>query len=50
MNYSFRLFQGLEVDYSMESHAKDHERFINVARYAKLNVAEGMGRVSCFGW
>ena len=26
--------QGLEVDYSMESHARDHERFINVARYA----------------
>ncbi|XP_044184394.1 small G protein signaling modulator 3-like isoform X3 [Acropora millepora] len=24
--------KGLEVDYSMESHAKDHERFINVAR------------------
>ena len=27
-------FQGLEVDYSMESHARDHERFINVARYS----------------
>ncbi|KXJ05315.1 Small G protein signaling modulator 3-like, partial [Exaiptasia diaphana] len=24
--------KGLEVDYSMESHARDHERFINVAR------------------
>ncbi|XP_068674823.1 small G protein signaling modulator 3-like isoform X1 [Montipora foliosa] len=24
--------KGLEIDYSMESHAKDHERFINVAR------------------
>ena len=28
-------FQGLEVDYSIESHAKDHERFINVARYSE---------------
>lgn len=29
----FYCFQGLEVDYLMESYVRDYERFINVVRY-----------------
>ena len=26
------IFQGLEVDYSVESHGRDYENFVNVAK------------------